>query len=131
MRSPSGCALGVVRGVEPVASRTTSAWSSSAGPVVGLRPDRAGFEKVPDAADDPHAVTREASRDVGALGLGEVEDAPVGGREIHRGVGQAHAEIAAGRAVRHEAGGRDQRLARDAVGQHAGSAQPVPVDHRD
>src|SRR6185436_13469760 len=94
-------------------------------------PHSTGPEQRAGAADDPHAVAREARRDVVALGLREVEDPAVGGGEVDARVGQADPEVSAGGAVRDEPGRRDEGLARYAVGEHAGTTEAVAVDHRD
>jgi len=99
-------------------------------------------EQGADPTAYPHAVGLQEGQDVPALGPGQGEDPLVHRREVgaRRAGGVA---LRGGLAVQldpehprrpeggHELRGGYQRLARDAVGQHAGTAEAVAVDHRD
>ena len=71
MRSPSGLAEAMVRGVAPVATSTTSACEllAVAGGALQLDPSRC--QHAAHAAEDPHPVGLQAGLDVVALGGGQ------------------------------------------------------------
>jgi hypothetical protein len=86
------------------------------------------------ARDDPHAFAEQPLADVGGLGHRQALDPVVDRREIEVDGGQLRALEAERRRVAdrgHGAGGGDEGLRRDAVGEHAGATQPVPLDDGD
>src|SRR5690606_18943297 len=100
--------------------------------------DARGAVQASTTADDLHTGTLEAGGDVGRLlggqGLDPVVD--LGQVDAHvRQVGllrllvEGDAQVDGVSHLVHDLGGRDQRLAGDAVGEDGGAAQAVGVDH--
>ncbi len=130
MRSPSGAPSGSARGDAPVAISTASACTvaPSASIVCGLPAARPA-----PGLDNPDALGRQVLGDVVRLVRRQRLDPGVEGGRVHpehrvAAVGQLQPER--GRAAERGHGRRrlDQRLARDAVGEHAGAAETVLID---
>ena len=138
MRSPSGRAVSMTRGVAPVATSTTSVSSSCTPSAVSARTVVAEVSTAP-AGEHADTDLGEAGGDVVALGGGQVEHPGVDLAQVGHGIRdlvalgvlEVHAELVGGLEVAHVVGGGDQRLAGHAVGEHRGPAEPVALDHGD
>ena len=130
MRSPSGTAPGRIRGCAPVAIeqdvRADLAVTDGDGPGAG-QPGRSGQHLNP--------LGGQPAGHVRGLRPGQRLDPGVepGGVHGRPGAGRVEPDAQPGRSVQrgHQAGGRDQRLGRHAVGQHARAAEAVPLHDRD
>ena len=146
MRSPSGLAVGRMRGLAPTETTSVSASISSKSvrflpvPVDTTMPVRP--VEPPVADDDAHARLRELRLQVLGLLAGQQQQALVDGLQVdgdlgaHRAAGvvareELHAELAGLADGGRRLGRRDEGLRRHDVGQHRGAADADPLDERD
>ena len=137
MRSPSGSAPGSTRGRAPVATRTTSASTAcSTRRRLGDDRRRPVQPPVPGTTRTP-SRSRRTAMSSDCAGASRLTRSLTAARstDTSRAVGlsrrEPHAQPAALGRGRHHLRGRDQGLARHAVGQHRRPAEPVAVDDGD
>ena len=109
----------------PSASRTSTRWAA--------RP-RISSESRPLPGDDPHALAGQPGVDVGRLGHRQALHPVVDRGEVEadrRQLGALQAEDGGVADGGHGAGGGDEGLRGDAVGEHAGAPDAVPLDDGD
>ena len=87
MRSPSGWAVAITRGVAPGRHEHDVGGDLLDPAVLELGPHPRGRHQAPHAAQHAHAVSLEPAPDVTALGGGEPHDAAVDGGELGDRVG--------------------------------------------